>query len=140
MLAPSLATRAHSKAWRCLRLADCGLRLVGQEAEGVGGGEQMLKEMWGPYLSLPTMPGSDLILDALLNYVFSKSLSCCDAGRLMRWLIRRLPDDKEGPARTGLLIANFLLPRVCTSVCVLAAINCTIKCAITFATGFVSIE
>ena len=34
---------------------------------------QMLREMWGPYFSLPAIPGSDLILDALLNYVFSKS-------------------------------------------------------------------
>lgn len=33
---------------------------------------QMLRELWGPYLSLPAIPGSDLILDAALNHVIAK--------------------------------------------------------------------
>jgi hypothetical protein len=33
---------------------------------------QMLREVWGPYLSLPAIPGSDLILDSVLNYVIAK--------------------------------------------------------------------
>jgi Patatin-like phospholipase len=33
---------------------------------------EMLRELWGPYLSLPAIPGSDLILDSLLNYVIAK--------------------------------------------------------------------
>jgi hypothetical protein len=33
---------------------------------------QMLREAWGPYFSLPAIPGSDLILDSLLNYVIAK--------------------------------------------------------------------
>jgi len=33
---------------------------------------QMLREAWGPYLSLPAIPGSDLILDSLLNYMIAK--------------------------------------------------------------------
>jgi len=34
---------------------------------------EMLKEVWGPVFSLPAIPGSDLILDALLNYMIAKS-------------------------------------------------------------------
>ena len=34
---------------------------------------QMLREMWGPYLSLAAVPGSDLILDSALNHVIAKS-------------------------------------------------------------------
>jgi hypothetical protein len=33
---------------------------------------QMLRELWGPYLALPAIPGSDLILDSLLNHVISR--------------------------------------------------------------------
>jgi hypothetical protein len=33
---------------------------------------QILLEVWGPYLSLPAIPGSDLILDSVLNYVIAK--------------------------------------------------------------------
>ena len=33
---------------------------------------QMLREMWGPYLSLPAIPGADLALDAALHYVIEK--------------------------------------------------------------------
>lgn len=34
---------------------------------------EMLREIWGPYLSLPAVPGSDLILDSLLTYLIAKS-------------------------------------------------------------------
>ena len=34
---------------------------------------QMLRELWGPYVSLPAIPGSDLILDSFLNHVIAKS-------------------------------------------------------------------
>ncbi len=33
---------------------------------------QMLREMWGPYLSAPAMPGADLLLDSILNHLISK--------------------------------------------------------------------
>ena len=33
---------------------------------------QMLREMWGPYVSLAAVPGADLILDSALNYVIAK--------------------------------------------------------------------
>jgi len=33
---------------------------------------QMLRELWGPYLSLPADPVADLILDSALNYVIAK--------------------------------------------------------------------
>jgi predicted acylesterase/phospholipase RssA len=33
---------------------------------------QMLRELWGPYLSLPAAPMADLILDSALNYVIAK--------------------------------------------------------------------
>lgn len=33
---------------------------------------QMLRELWGPYLSLPAEPVVDLILDSALNYVIAK--------------------------------------------------------------------
>ncbi len=33
---------------------------------------QMLRELWGPYLSLPAMPVADLILDSALNYVIAR--------------------------------------------------------------------
>lgn len=33
---------------------------------------QMLREMWGPYISLAAVPGADLILDSALNYVIAK--------------------------------------------------------------------
>jgi|ERR1022692_2243467 hypothetical protein len=33
---------------------------------------QMLRELWGPYLSLPAMPEVDLILDSALNYIISR--------------------------------------------------------------------
>jgi hypothetical protein len=34
---------------------------------------QMLRELWGPYVSLPAVPGSDLILDSFLNHIIPKS-------------------------------------------------------------------
>ena len=33
---------------------------------------QMLRDLWGPYLSLPAMPVADLILDSALNHVIAK--------------------------------------------------------------------
>jgi len=33
---------------------------------------QMLKEMWGPFFSLPAIPGSDLILDSILDRMIAK--------------------------------------------------------------------
>jgi hypothetical protein len=33
---------------------------------------QMLREMWGPVLSLPAIPGSDLILESVLDRMISK--------------------------------------------------------------------
>lgn len=33
---------------------------------------RLLRELWGPYFSLPAIPGSDLILDSLLNHVIAK--------------------------------------------------------------------
>ena len=33
---------------------------------------QMLRELWGPFLALPAIPGSDLILDSALDHVISK--------------------------------------------------------------------
>jgi len=33
---------------------------------------QMLGELWGPYLSLPAVPLADLILDSALNHVIAK--------------------------------------------------------------------
>jgi hypothetical protein len=33
---------------------------------------QMLREIWGPTLSLPAMPGADLLLDSVLNYLIAK--------------------------------------------------------------------
>jgi hypothetical protein len=34
---------------------------------------EMLKEMWGPYLSLPAIPGADLILNSMLDYIIARS-------------------------------------------------------------------
>jgi hypothetical protein len=33
---------------------------------------QMLRDLWGPYVSLPAMPVADLILDSALNHVIAK--------------------------------------------------------------------
>jgi len=33
---------------------------------------QMLRELWGPYLSLPAVPVADLILDSALNYLIAR--------------------------------------------------------------------
>jgi hypothetical protein len=33
---------------------------------------QMLRKMWGPVLSLPAIPGSDLILESVLDRMISK--------------------------------------------------------------------
>ena len=33
---------------------------------------QMLRQLWGPYVSLPAMPVADLILDSALNYVIAR--------------------------------------------------------------------
>ena len=33
---------------------------------------QMLRELWGPCVSLPAEPMADLILDSALNYVIAK--------------------------------------------------------------------
>jgi hypothetical protein len=33
---------------------------------------QMLREAWGPFFSLPAIPGSDLILDSLLNHLIAR--------------------------------------------------------------------
>jgi hypothetical protein len=32
----------------------------------------MLRELWGPYLSLPAVPVADLILDSALNYLIAR--------------------------------------------------------------------
>ena len=33
---------------------------------------QMLRELWRPYLSLPAVPVADLILDSALNYLIAR--------------------------------------------------------------------
>jgi hypothetical protein len=33
---------------------------------------QLLRELWGPYVSLPALPVADLILDSALNHVIAK--------------------------------------------------------------------